>query len=185
MQLLQNENIIMSSNGQKVVLTNIRVFIEDSKFGNSYKNYIFLENISSIEYVIKTYLWVLIVGIIILTLGAGYFSTNARFDEDEMLPCFGPGSLFILLYFLTIRRSISITPDGGNSINIDSTAITGQNVQNFIDKVQEAKLLRINQLYLSTTIPIKPSIQALKCSICQHTININDTFCESCGNKLK
>ncbi len=54
MQHLPDEEILVTSNQDTIVLTNQRIHMSDKQWGRTYQITIFLENISSIEVLYKS-----------------------------------------------------------------------------------------------------------------------------------
>ena len=71
MKLLPNEEKLITSNEDKIVLTNHRIQMTDSFWGQSFTISIFLEDISSIEIKYKSNILLLILGAICV-LGGFY-----------------------------------------------------------------------------------------------------------------
>jgi hypothetical protein len=146
MTLLENE-VKLDLFTESVLLTNYRITQED---GNSRRAYIFLEKISSIEMYRKSKLIFLLIGIFFLIAGLG-LSIGAIFVPEiyrdlEFLGITMPlylGIIFIIVFFLTKRSMITISPDGGKKLNIKiSRKISNERIEEFITKIQSAKLKR-------------------------------------------
>mgnify|MGYP001547294151 FL=1 len=76
MNLLSNESILVKSNDDTIILTNLRIHMTSKKWGRSYQTTIFLEDISSIENVFKSNLSYLVFAIIAFFAGVFYYIEN-------------------------------------------------------------------------------------------------------------
>lgn len=146
MNLLANEQTITSSNENKVILTNLRLQTKDKDWGQSYSNTIFLEDISSIEVRYKSNIIFLILAGLALLMWAAQ-SMNSFSSGGQSTFAFVIAVVFALLYWFTRRHVISVTPDGGKAINFVVSNMGTQQIEDFVDKVQVAKMERITQLY--------------------------------------
>jgi hypothetical protein len=146
MTLLENE-VKLDLFTESIQLTNYRITQED---GNSCGISIFLEKISSIEMYRKSKLILLLIGIFFLIAGLG-LSIGAIFVPEiyrdlELLGITMPlyvGIIFIIVFFLTKRSTLTISPDGGKKMNIKiSRKVSNERIEEFITKIQNAKLKR-------------------------------------------
>lgn len=101
MKLLKNEELEISSNGDKIVLTNQRIMMKDKVWGKSYNIYIFLEKISSIETQYKSNILFVILGVLSI-LGA--LTLVMQNEEESALGALVVGVL--LLLFGGLQESI-------------------------------------------------------------------------------
>lgn len=69
MHLLSEEQEILTSNGNKIILTDRRIQLTDRVWGKSYQITLFLEDISSIENLYKNNIFYLALAIISLLVG--------------------------------------------------------------------------------------------------------------------
>jgi len=121
-------------------LTNLRITQGYNAFLKaSYKNSIFLENISSIEVRFKSKILYLISGLVFLILSI--YSIAERAGWLSVLS-FIVGATFIAIFFFTRKHVISITPDGGKSIDITVKGISKSRIEEYITNINEAKLAR-------------------------------------------
>lgn len=193
MNLLQNEIKIGSTNDDKIVLTNFRIFQQEQKFGSNYHLSLHLEDISSIEMHYKSSPILLILGILFSFLGI-YTLLMSNFQDTLVLAILFIGILFLLAWWFTRRFAVSIKPNGGRSLDCFFEATSNEAINSFLNLLEQAKLARVNQLSFSAPT-ISPSISPLhssitsslskKCPSCNYSILENDVFCENCGNKLK
>jgi hypothetical protein len=123
-------------------LTNLRITQECKAFlGASYKNSIFLENISSIEVRLKIKIFYLILGIVFLIAPIIERKTTGFAGGSGSFLIVG--AIFIIIFFFTRKHVILITPDGGKSIDITVNGIDKSRIEEYITNVNEAKLARI------------------------------------------
>jgi hypothetical protein len=83
MQLLPNEEILVSSNQDKVILTNQRIHLSDSEWGKSYQITIFLEDISSIEMLYKSNPLLLVLAAVCFLVGL--FTPSPGYENNGTL----------------------------------------------------------------------------------------------------
>ena len=131
MTLLENE-IKLDSLTESVVLTNYRIVKENR---NSLFS-IFLENISSIAMHRKDNPFLLKVGIGSFTVGVILYNNSY---EDMSYWIFGVGAIFIIIYYLTIKHVIIISPDGGEKLYIEVKSSSTERIKNFLTNIQKAK----------------------------------------------
>src|SRR5258708_181652 len=99
MTLLSNEVVLVRSNDNKIVLTNLRIRLTSRKFGRNYQVTIFLEDISSIENVYKSNIYYLIFAFLAFFLGI-LNSTN-RDNIPGIYGGFILGGVFLSLWLST------------------------------------------------------------------------------------
>ena len=143
MELLANEKTILTSNNNRVVLTDHRIIVNDERLGQAYGITIFLEDISSIENSSKSKLiYLILAGIMIfygIILYAGIHSELAKYG-------FYVGLFFLFFWFLTRNQLIVISSNGGSSADILASYVSKQGVKEFIYQVVKAKAERIQML---------------------------------------
>lgn len=146
MNLLTNEHEIRVSNGNRVVLTNMRLHMSDKDWGYSYSNTIFLEDIGSIETKYKSNVILLVLAAAALLAGIGA-SANS-YDSSSGSTLFFVTAIFLfLIYWFSRRHIVSITPNGGKAINFVVSKLGSKQTEDFIDDLQAAKLQRLNEIY--------------------------------------
>ena len=147
MTLLPNEQEIVTSNGNKVILTNLRIQMNDSNWGSSYSIEIFHEDISYVETRYKSNIVFLILGC--LGILYGLYAASQSYGES-LNAGFILGAVFLIMWWFSRRHVISISSDGGSSLNFEVGQMSREQIDNFISKVQTAKLRRVNQLHRHT-----------------------------------
>ncbi|MCO5247704.1 MAG: hypothetical protein M9887_01975 [Chitinophagales bacterium] len=140
MKLLENEEELLRSNNNEVVLTNRRIWMEKILSGQSYYIDMFLENISTVEVRYKSKLWLLIVGILCIAAGL-YLGSGAIFLGLSV------GAILIALWWLTRLYVIAVTSHGGVALNISAKGISESKIHDLIHDIAKAKQTRVNSLY--------------------------------------
>ena len=139
MKLLPNEEKLITSNEDKIVLTNHRIQMTDSFWGQSFTISIFLEDISSIEIKYKSNILLLILGAICV-LG-GFYMGFKGMPLGLVL-----GGIFFAVWWFTRKHIISISSDGGSSLNFMVQGMGDEKINDFVHNVSVAKQTRVNQL---------------------------------------
>lgn len=147
MNLLSNESVLVRSNDDKIILTNLRIHMTSTKWGKTYQITIFLEDISSIENVHKGNGFYLILAIIsfLLSMLNAYNNVN----RENIPAIYGGiilGGIFLSLWLSTRGHQVTFASKGGSSLNFMVDQMNDQQIEDFIQKVQEARLQRIKQL---------------------------------------
>lgn len=145
MKLLQNEEKLISSNADKIVLTNQRIMLTDKVWGKSFKISICLENISSIESHYKSNILFLILGIF-FTLGGLVMSTQGG-GGGAAMGGLVLGGVFIAIWWFTRKHIVTISSNGGSHLNFIVENMSNDKIDDFVTTVQEAKIKRVNQLF--------------------------------------
>jgi len=146
MQLLPDEEILVSSNQDTVVLTNQRVHHADKEWGRSHQITIFLENISSIEMLYKSNPIFLVVAIFCFLLG--FYAMQQTQTNGGNLPTisFVVGVVLLAFWFYSRTRQVSISSNGGGKLNFRVDGMKADAVEEFVDKVIHAKAKRAGYL---------------------------------------
>jgi len=145
MHFLSDEDLIVSSNENKVILTNLRIHLSDREWGRSYSNTLFLEDISSIEVRYRSNIIFLGLGILGLLAWLGV-ATNESVSTQQSMLYLGVALVLLVLYWLSRKHVISISPNGGKSINFEVSNMDSLQIEDFVGKVQEAKLSRLKEI---------------------------------------
>lgn len=146
MNFLANEEQILMSDENKVVLTTHRIQQTTKEWGSFYSLAFFLEDISSVELRAQNVPVLLILGG--LAVIAGFyvgFQTGSR-NQDAFIFIVIGLALFGA-WLLTKQRQIKITSSSGKSMGIDARRLTQQKSEEFIDKLQHAKSKRVDYLF--------------------------------------
>jgi hypothetical protein len=144
MKLLPGENKLITSDNDSMNLTNYRITKRDEIWGKSYKISIFLEDISSIEVHFKSHIVLLIIGVLMLLAGLGM---SIEAGPIVSVGSIVVGGIFIAIWWFSRKHIVSISSDGGSTLNILAKGMSDSKIDDFITSVQEAKLKRMSQLY--------------------------------------
>lgn len=142
MELLPNEQKIVQSNDTKVILTNYRIHMNDSTWGQSYFINIFLEDVSTIEVKYKSNIWLLVVAAFLIFIGVYLRGTVSSFGIIA-------GVLFLVLWWFGRKHVVSISSNGGSVLNFIVQGMGDDEIEGFIQKVFLAKHTRVNELYIN------------------------------------
>ena len=145
MKFLQNEEEIISSNADKIVLTNQRIMMKDEVWGKSFKISIFLEDISSIETHYKSNVLFLIIGAILALAGLSMSATHG--GGQMAVGGLVVGGICIAIWWFSRKHLVTISSDGGSHLNFVVEQMSDDKIEDFITNVQEAKLKRVNQFF--------------------------------------
>ncbi|MEO6289130.1 MAG: hypothetical protein ABIO76_04385 [Ginsengibacter sp.] len=141
MTLLPNEEKLVISNGDKIILTTHRIRLKDRDWYGSYSMDIFLEDISSIETKYKGNVIFLILGCLALS-STLYFSMR-EYTSGSLSFNFIAGIVLLVLWWFSRKHLVSITSHGCTSLVFETGKIPREQVENFIYKIQLAKAKRI------------------------------------------
>jgi len=152
MKLLPNELELVTSNENKIILTNHRIQMTDSVWGQSFFISIFLEDISSIETKYKSNLLFLILAVLFV-LGGIFAAVNGGGGGQgsggggTFIAGLIIGGIFFALWWFTRKHVISIGSNGGASLNFMVQGMGNEKINDFVHKVSLAKQTRVNQLF--------------------------------------
>lgn len=145
MQLLPDEEILVASNQDKVILTDQRVHLTDKQWGRTYQMTLFLENISSIENVYKSNpIFLVVAG---LSLVVGLVTVEREYEGGVPFAAFTVALVFLVLWLNSRSHVVTISSNGGGKLNFLVAGMSEMEVQGFVDKVETAKARRIKQLF--------------------------------------
>jgi hypothetical protein len=145
MQLLPDEEILVTSNQDKIILTSQRVHLSDKQWGRSYQITLFLENISSIENVYKSNPAFLVVAG--LSLAVGLITVEREYEGGMAFAAFTIALVFLVLWLNSRSHVVTISSNGGGKLNFLVAGMSEGEVQDFVDKVEAAKAGRMKQLF--------------------------------------
>lgn len=152
MKTLPGEEIIANSNKNIVVLSNQRIQMTWKEWGRSYYNCIFLEDISSVEVRYRSRIIFLVLMILCFLFSIWVFMINNYHGElrpeasTVLVGGIGLGLLFFLLWRLSRKHVISISPNGGSVMDIDVKGMNHKYIEDFTDKILQTKLERVQQI---------------------------------------
>lgn len=144
MKLFPTEEVIVTSNENKIILTNHRMQMTDSRLGQSFTISIFLEDISSMETKYKSH--IILIGLAVLSVLGGLYLSGKNGGSDALTGGVVLGAIFFAIWWFTRKHIISIASDGGSAMNFEVEGMGQEKVNEFIDNVSLAKLTRVNQL---------------------------------------
>lgn len=120
MNSIENEKLILQSDNKQIMLTNYRLRYHQTTSSNSDFNSIMLDKVSSIELTYDHKIWFLIIGILLTPVVIGI--------------------IMIIVYFITKKHVVYITPDGGQPIIFETSGMKREFLEDFIDKVEGAAI---------------------------------------------
>lgn len=136
--LLDGEKIITESGDKSIVLTNYRLRRHISGGGHAHIVSIMLGHISNIEVRYKSYLLMLIVGVLLLPIGA--MAALGTGEPTAGVPVSLLGLILIIIYFVTRKHVISIYADSGRSIDFATKGLKRDAILKFVNQIEDAKL---------------------------------------------
>lgn len=142
MQLQENEEILVTSNGNDVILTNIRISIQNKNWGSNYMNNIFLEDISSIQTDYRSPVILIVLAFFLALLGI----INGMEDSLSIM-AFLASIVLVIIWYFSKKRTIGIYPNGGKPILFSANQMQETDVQNFLENLQAAKAKRVDSIY--------------------------------------
>ncbi|WEK36327.1 MAG: hypothetical protein P0Y53_02335 [Candidatus Pseudobacter hemicellulosilyticus] len=146
MKLLPNESPLLTSNGDKIILTDQRIQQTDKDWGNAYSITLFLEDISSVETRYKSNIIFLVLGLIGLLAGIAIYMQDQQTNGNVFNFGFVVGIVLLMVWWFTRRHVILISSNGGGAIHFEINQMSWADVQDFIYTVQLAKAGRVNRL---------------------------------------
>ena len=147
MNTIIDESNIASSIGNRIVLTNYRIYISDRKWGKFISMTIFLENICSIEFRSKSNLFVLVVSIFTLLVGGLLIISPAESISKLGMGVIALGLGLLLLWFTTRKRVVEVVSVGGTRISVSLGSNTDASIPDFINSVLLAKKTRLEEIH--------------------------------------
>jgi hypothetical protein len=144
MKLLPNEHLLTSSNGDKIILTDHRIHLTDRVWGKSYQITIFLEDISSFENTYKSNIIWLILAVLSVTVGL--INMASQRSSELMIGGLVLAALSLIWWASSRRHLVAITSSSGTALSFEVEGMGEAQVEDFVYKVQGAKLERVNQL---------------------------------------
>ena len=143
MNLLTNEETLITSKGNNIILTNRRIYMKQSQWGSAYSISIFLEDISSLETKYNSNIIFILLAVISVLAGVYLAKENGQALVAGLIF----GALFLALWFYTRKHIISISSDGGASLNFKVEGMADDKIDAFIASVSDAKLKRTEELH--------------------------------------
>jgi hypothetical protein len=124
---IENEKLVLESDNRQLKLTTHRLRYYESTSANSDFTSVMLDKISSVELTYyKSNIWLLIIGILTIPIIVGI--------------------VLIILYFVSKKHIVSVTPDGGKPIIFEVKGMKREFLENFIDKLEGTSMRLKNKL---------------------------------------
>jgi hypothetical protein len=149
MQLLTNEERLVSSNQDKVLLTTQRISLSDKEWGRSYQITIFLENISSIENLYRSNPLFAVLSGFSFVVGIVILGQGRDSDGTVVFACFAIAVVLLIIWLNSKRQVVTIASMGGAKLDFRVTGMSADQIEGFIDKVLAAQATRIKNLHPS------------------------------------
>ena len=149
---LENEKVLGSSDNEGMILTNQRIHNSTgSLFGGEYMT-MNLEDISSIQVKHSSNFYFFVLA----GIGAIYtlFTVMNKTNENTLVLSGGLTILFIILYFSSRKKLISICSTGASKMNIEANSMNSAAISDYLDKLAKAKSERMKELRQSSSIHI-------------------------------
>ena len=151
MKLFTNEEKLISSNEDKIILTNYRLLISEKEWGGTYEKSIFLEHICAIEINFISNKIFLFLAVLFVVLSLSAFSVSSFYNTVDSA---GPqfiiplivAILFFVIWWFSRKHIISTKSNGNVSIDFSVKGMKKESIDNFVNKVSEAKILRIKAI---------------------------------------
>jgi hypothetical protein len=136
MTLLPNEQVVVTSNGNKVILTTHRIQLTDKGWGGYYRIVFFLEHISSIEIrLISNVIFLVLAGLAVVFGVYLYGNQDNPFNVGAIAAI-----IFLMAWWFTRKRVVSISSYDGSRMNIEVNEMSQEDIESFIEDVQLAQL---------------------------------------------
>jgi hypothetical protein len=145
MKLLPNEQKLITSNKDKVILTDHRIQMTEKEWGESYRISIFLEDISSIETKYKSYIGLVVFGILIILVSI-FLAGQLRVPE-LIIVGLAMGIVLFITWFFSRQHIISIMSGGGSTLNFVTQGMNEDAINDFVYRVSLAKQERLKLLH--------------------------------------
>ncbi len=134
--MFEGETVLSVSDDKSVILTDKRIRRTVTSLGKLDYMSIPLEKISCVELCYRSWILILVLGILLVGLSVYSLVVN---NSDIAATAGFAGIFFIVLYFLTRRHLIVIVSDSGTKMNIATRGMKTTKVLGFLDKIQEAR----------------------------------------------
>lgn len=134
--MFEGETVLSVSDDKSITLTDKRIRRTVTSLGKLDYMSIPLEKISCVELRYRSWILMLVLGI--LSVGLSVYSIVVN-NSDIAMTAGLAGLFFIVLYFLTRRHLIVIVSDSGTKMNIATRGMKTSAVLGFLDKIQEAR----------------------------------------------
>ena len=136
--LLPDEEVVVTSDDNKTILTNIRLIVND----NAYSGSLFLEEISSVSVSYYSDVYYLLLGVVFVFCVEQFlftFQNNVSFLTMQLLSC----AIVVLLWWFFRRAKIIVSPKNGQSIIIMVNRKAFSKIPDFIYQIESGKSKRL------------------------------------------
>ena len=145
MNFLTNEEQILNSDENKVILTTHRIEQTTKEWGSYYSMSLFLEDISAVELRAQSIPLLLILGVLLLLIGF-YTTVQAGYGSQQAFIFIVTGLVLLGAWLLARQRMIKVTANSGRAMSIDARRLSQQKSKEFMNKLLQAKSTRIDSL---------------------------------------
>ena len=132
--LFDNEAVITEAKDKSVVLTNKRIWKEDSSGGKSFYQSITLPQISSVQCLTEEFIILLIIGVMVAGI-AIYLGLSNQLQQAVLAGIVS--AIFIVMYFAT-KGSTVIVASSSAKLKLSIKGMNKEKVMLFIDKIENA-----------------------------------------------
>jgi hypothetical protein len=134
MKLAAGEQVVMSSDGNQLTLTTLRVTLDQASAGASRYISIPLDGVSSCGLVTRSFPILLLLAV--LAAVGGFVLKQKEATVGGLVV----GVILVIAYFVTRVAVINISPNGGESIVVPAKGMARDKVLEFLRAVEDAKL---------------------------------------------
>jgi hypothetical protein len=142
MNLLPEEHSIKESMDKSFWLTSHRLCAEHEELGQSYTQYVFLEDISSAGIQRSSQSWYLVMGLFLFLAGM-LLGRNTSIESTIL-------AVFLLVFFVAMymmsRKSYIVVKAPGTRVQINVTQMPQDTILQFLQEIEEAKNNRLQAL---------------------------------------
>src|ERR1700734_3435055 len=132
--LFDNEAVITEAKDKSVVLTNKRIWKEDSSGGKSFYQSITLPQISSVQCLTEEFIILLIIGVMVAGI-AIYLGLSNQLQQAVLAGIVS--AIFIVMYFAT-KGSTVIVSSSSAKLKLSIKGMNKEKVMLFIAKIENA-----------------------------------------------
>ncbi len=149
MTLLTNEELLFSSEGSDIILTNQRLQFTESEWGYAHRTIVFLENISSVEVRFQSNVWLIAFSVILAFSGMFMHNSQDLTSESHngwLILGFGSSIFTLVLWWFTRKRILTIYSFGGQAMSVEIQKFGDRVIEDFLQKLFQAKVNRSNSM---------------------------------------
>ena len=146
MELMPQEETLIISDGEKIIVTNHRIVSNIKEFGKKLQTNIFLEDIASIEINFKCKPWLKILGILCVVICIPCLNPSFNIPQEVIPASLLTSIVLLFIYYVTCKHVLKISSKGGAYILFEVDKMNNENVNDFVTKLCTAKQNRISNL---------------------------------------